>query len=274
MLKNKKLLLDKDCPMCRLYGQCFIQMKLIDKNTLDPYQTISSEYTAEIDMERAKNEIALYDEQNHTTEYGIDAFIAIIAQKRKLLAAFLKSPVVYFFLWRLYRFISYNRKLIAPAQGEWNTRDCTPDVNYTYRWAYIIIVAILTGIILNRFTFYLFPQIGFQYHWYQELLICIGQVIWQGAALTLLYYSKSLDYLGNMSTVSMIGGLLLLPLLIAGQWLSLSAPLLVGYFGFVVGIMLMEHIRRCGLLELPLLVTCSWIAYRGSILLLIFKLAA
>ena len=61
MLKNNKLLIDKNCPMCRIYGKGFTKLKLVDDQTVIDYQTAEEKIFAQIDQERAKSEVALYD---------------------------------------------------------------------------------------------------------------------------------------------------------------------------------------------------------------------
>ena len=273
MLKNRKLLIDQDCPMCNLYGKCFTKIGWIDKNTLNPYQTIHDFYADQIDMERAKTEIALFDKETSTTHYGIDALIEIISQDNIFIKKLLKNKWVHPFLLRLYRFITYNRKVIYPTKKNNGTRDCTPDLNKKYRWFYIIFVAIFTGVILNRFAFYLHAELGWEQSWLREFFISFGQIIWQMVAISFLQKNKTLEYLGNMSTVSLIGGVLLLPVLFLHSYFNFTLSGLIFSFGAVVSIMLMEHIRRCKLLEISFLMTGSWVMFRAVALAVILALS-
>lgn len=266
MLKNRKLLIDKDCPMCKIYGKCFSKIGLIDKNTVTPYQTIHDFYANQIDMERAKNEIALLNTETSTTHYGIDAMIEIVAQGSTFFKEILHSRLVYAFLLRLYRFISYNRKVIYPTLKNENTRDCTPEVNKKYRWSYIVFVAIFTGLVLNQFAFHLNARMDWEHTWVREFIICFGQIGWQLAAISFFKKNKTLEYLGNMSTVSMIGGILLLPVLLANYYFPISLVGLIAMFGIVVSIMFFEHIRRCKLLGVPFAMTISWVGFRTVVL--------
>ena len=266
MLKNRKLLIDKDCPMCNIYGKCFSSVGLVDKNTIAPYQTIPDFYASQIDMDRAKNEIALLNTKTSTTHYGIDAMIEIVTHRSSFLKKILHSKLIYAFLLRLYRFISYNRKIIYPTSTDKTTRDCTPDLNKKYRWSYIFFVAIFTGLILNQFVFHLNARLGWEHNWTREFFICFGQVGWQLSAISFFSKNKSLDYLGNMSTVSMIGGLLILPILLVNNYTTISLEGLILMFGIVVVIMFFEHIRRCKLLGIPFGMTISWVAFRTMVL--------
>ena len=274
MLENNKLLIDKNCPMCCIYGKCFTKFGLIDNNTVTPYQTIEEDYASQIDMERAKTEIALFDSSTATTTYGIDAMIKIVANGNSTITNILHSKIIYAFLLRLYRFISYNRKVIYPTATEKGVRECVPELSQKYRWIYILTVAIFTGIILNQYAFHINTAFGLEHHWAREYYICFGQIAWQLGAIFFIRKNKALEYLGNMSTVSMIGGILLLPVLWLNSIFEFHVLGLLVAFMIVVGIMFFEHIRRCKLLDLPIWMTVSWVTYRtvvlGIILLLVF----
>ena len=131
-----------------------------------------------------------------------------------------------------------------------------------YRWLYIIAVAIFTGVVVNRFSFYLNLQLGWEHNWTREFFISFGQILWQMTAIFFLHKEKTLEYLENMSTVSLIGGVLLLPILLLNMYVPFSLLGLVLSFGVIVSIMLFEHLRRCKLLEISFLMTVSWVLFR------------
>lgn len=269
MLVENKLFIDRDCPMCSIYGNGFTKLGLIDDQTLCQYQNMESVYTEVIDIERAKDEIALHDTLTQTTTYGIDSLIKILGHNRVWLQKLLKFPLVYALLLRLYRFISYNRKVIYPTAPNKQGMACTPSVNLKYRWIYLIFTALFTGVILNQFAFHLNASVGLPHYWSREYLVCFGQIAWQLLAIQLIDKEKALEYLGNMSTVSLIGGLLLLPVLLINSFFPLGTLGLLGAFGLVVGVMFLEHIRRCYLLNVSLKMTASWILYRMVVLVFI-----
>ena len=269
MLKNNKLLIDENCPMCSIYGKCFTKFGLIDQETVSPYQTIEEVYASQIDMERAKTEIALFDNNTANTTYGIDAMIKIVANGNATITNILHSKLIYAFLLRLYRFISYNRKVIYPTAVEKGVRKCIPEVSHKYRWTYILFVAIFTGIVLNQYAFHVNTAFGLEHNWMREYYICFGQIAWQLGAIYFIRKNKALEYLGNMSTVSMIGGILLLPVLWLNSIFEFHVFGLIAAFMSVVGIMFFEHIRRCKLLGLSLWMTASWVTYRTVVLAII-----
>lgn len=258
-LIDNKLLLDADCPMCRLYAKGFEKAGWVDEATYCPYQSFDGLANENLDLDRARNEIALIDTQSNTVKYGIDAFRHIITNRFPFLNGFLKSRPVDFCLRKLYRFISFNRKVIAPSEKKEYTRECVPDINVRYRLAYMVFVIVCSSVVLYNFTRPINSFMGWQNYLGRELLICAGQILWQVAFLWKLLNKKLLEYLGNMMTVSMIGTLLLLPMLL---FTGLPVAFRLFYFVFVVGFMLWEHLRRCKILKIGYLPTISWLVYR------------
>ena len=80
----------------------------------------------------------------------------------------------------------------------------------------------------------------------RELAVCLGQIFWQTLFLKWYLKDKIWDYLGNMMTVSLIGTLLLIPTILT----NLVPVFYLIYFGFVVFIMLLEHLSRFMILKL------------------------
>jgi hypothetical protein len=262
-LQNYKLLIDADCPMCRLYGNAFEAKGLIEKGTCSPYQTIDLSIANLVDMNRAKNEIAFVNTLNNEVIYGLDAFNVILCNAYPILKPFSNLKALDWIGRKLYRFISTNRKVIVPAKVLGN--DCTPTLNAKYRLIYIILIALFSSLVIYNYSTSINQMMGWESSIYRELMMCFGQIFWQSLLLYKILKNKRLDYLGNMMTVSLMGTLLLLPLL----FFNISPIIHLVYFMMVVGIMLLEHLRRCKILEIGIIPTISWISYRLVFLLLI-----
>jgi len=262
MLRNNKLLIDRDCPLCTTYGNGFTRFGLIDSGCALPYQSSQAGELTEIDHDRARNEIALLVTITGETTYGLASIIKILFHRRPLLEKIVNLSPVFITLDTVYKVISYNRNVIAPPSYPSKVRPCIPDFHLAYRWAYIIFVALATALIVNNFTSLLFPHFGWPHSLGTELCICFGQVLWQGTAMLLFSPKNKMTYLGNMSTVSMIGALILLPITMALGMIEASLYLKLALFFGVVGFMFFEHIRRCKLLGISTWMTVSWVAYR------------
>jgi len=46
-----------------------------------------------------------------------------------------------------------------------------------YQWLYIIPVAIFTGVVVNRFSFYLNLELGLEHNWIREFFISFGVIV-------------------------------------------------------------------------------------------------
>jgi hypothetical protein len=246
---------------------------MVDQDTISPYQLVGEEFTSRIDMHRAQNEVALHDTVSGTTIYGLDSMIEIFSQGINWIKKPLQLPIIYLPLKQLYKFITYNRKVIAGGKrSPVEDRTCEPDVNYFYRTLFILFTALFTGWVLNEYVGYITFSFGFETPWYLEYMICFGQVLWQGVMISLWSRKNRWDYLGNMSAVSTLGGILLLPLLMLDSVFEFSGLVFLVYFIVVVGVMLLEHLRRCSNMNLGYLPTVSWLSFRSVILVIIISL--
>ncbi|MFP8894673.1 hypothetical protein [Chryseobacterium sp. EZn1] len=172
------------------------------------------------------------------------------------MAKIARTEPLYWFFQKLYSFVSYNRKQIIPSSKDYTEQSCVPDFNLKYRIAYIGFVVIFSAYILSIFSGKL--NLNLERNFVREFAVCFGQILWQTIFLKAYLKDKIWDYLGNMMTVSLIGTLLLIPALMT----SFTPVFYMIYFGIVVVIMFLEHIRRCRILRLNYLPTISWILFR------------
>jgi predicted DCC family thiol-disulfide oxidoreductase YuxK len=269
MLKDHTIIYDDECPMCREYTKGFVKAGMLDLNGRAAYTEVVACPIPNIDWNRARNEIALVNKQNGTVQYGVDSMITVVAHDRKWLTQLLTANPVYFTLKKLYSFISYNRKVIAPGKVFEGENSCHPDFNLRYRVLYIVATWLLTSIVLMAYARHLFPYIP-ETNFLREFIICGGQVLFQGVFVSLIRKDRTLHYLGNMMTVSMLGALVLIPMLLLQTFIQ-SPLAYLGYFFLVVCLMLVDHARRVKRLGLPWLLSATWVMYRLIVLYTILK---
>jgi hypothetical protein len=273
MITKSKLLIDRDCPLCKAYGSLFKKAGLISDDVLTYYQEVSPNFVQDVDLERAKVEIALVDIANKRVDYGLDAFTRILFSESRFLMALLRVKPVRFALKSLYFFISLNRHVIVRPSLSCTENACSPPLHRGYRLAYSLFTAMVTALILSAYFSRIADQFSIANPWYMEYVICFGQIIWQGTFTLIKYRQQAWEYLGHMSTISLLGGLLLVPPLLLAQVFGFAPIYLVGTFLIVVVIMIQEHLLRCKRKGLGVEVTGSWIFYRLLILAFIaFKL--
>lgn len=255
-LKNHTLIYDNECPMCTIYSKGFTKYGMLDENGREAFTEISVRNKKLVDFNRAKNEIALVDHDNNTVTYGSDSLLLIIGSSFPVLERIARIPPLYGFFKKVYSFVSYNRKQIIPSEKESTEQSCIPDFNLKYRLAYIAFVALFSAYVLSIYSGK--PDVNLTPDFVRELAVCLGQIFWQTLFLKRYLKDKLWDYLGNMMTVSLMGTLLLIPALL----IALPPVFYLVYFGIVVFIMLLEHMRRCGILKLSYFPTISWILFR------------
>lgn len=269
-----RLYYDDDCPLCVAYTNWFVKFNFLKPEGRIPFSEIENEQNKNLDIDRARNEIALINAETHEIFYGINSLVEILNTKIPFTKAIAKFPPIYFLLVQLYKFISYNRKVIV-GDGLCNKVSCTPDFNYSYRIAFLIFASVITGLILNAYTIHLQSLLPIG-SFYRELIICIGQIIFQYIVARWLVKTPTLilHYLGNMMTVSLIGSLLLLPLLLMSA-LHFTIPpfVFLGYFGLIVVFMLWLHIKRVKAIPVSNLLSLTWVLYRILLLVIIFGFA-
>lgn len=262
-LKNHTLIYDNECPMCNLYSKGFTHCGMLDEDGREAFTEISVRNRTLVDFNRARNEIALVDHTKNEVVYGLDSLLLIIGNSFPLLEKIARIQPLYWFFKRLYSFVSYNRKQIIPSAKDDTETSCIPDFNLKYRIAYIAFVVIFSASILSLFSGRM--GLNLKPDFIRELTVCLGQILWQTVFLRNYLKDKIWDYLGNMMTVSLMGTLLLIPVLLT----DFAPVLYLIYFGIVVLAMFLEHLRRCKILKLNYKPTISWILFRLTALAII-----
>jgi len=262
-LKNHTLIYDNECPMCNIYSKGFTKCGMLDESGREAFSELSENNKNLIDFNRAKNEIALVNHNKNTVVYGLDSLLLIIGNSFPVLEKIARIQPLYWFFKKLYSFVSYNRKQIVPSEKDYQEQSCVPDFNLKYRLLYFGFVVFASSYVLSAFTSKL--GFGLQQNYTRELAICLGQILWQTLFLSLYLNEKLWDYLGNMMTVSLIGTLLLIPVFIFDFTVLFNRI----YFGIVVFIMFLEHLRRCKILKLNLFPTISWMMFRMTVLVIL-----
>jgi len=269
-LTDHTIIYDDECPMCKVYTKAFVNTGMLDKNGREAYTYALQEPIANIDWNRARNEIAMINKKDGTITYGVESLLAIVGHSFPIFQPLFRFGLFKFLVRRLYFFISYNRKVVAPGKAFEGCDACTPDMNYSYRWAYIIFAWLITSLILvsySKLAIPLFPESGFA----REFIVCGGQIIFQGAIVLLVRKERAIHYLGNVMTISLGGALLLCPMFLVARFID-SNLLFVGYFMMVVACMLAEHLRRVKILALPWYISGTWLLYRFMVLYVILYL--
>jgi len=243
---------------------------MLDANGRKPYAQLTNKEMLHVDVQRAANEIALVDNHNKTVTYGIDSLLKVIGNSFPIVEKIGTTKSVHYMLKKLYSFISHNRKVIIPNKKSNAALQCTPDFNYSYRITYIIFATLVTAFVLYNYSglIVMLPAGNFN----RELLLAAGQVAFQGMFFIKKDTKMAINYFGNLITVSLMGSLLLVPLLLLAQFIALHQIIALCWFGLTATFMFIEHYRRVITLELPHYLCLTWVLYRIIALALILSL--
>ena len=199
---------DRTCPMCRWYTREFIRFRLLDEAGRVSFSDMKATgLDCRIDLERGRNEIPLVDHVSGRTLYGVDAMVHLLKRKLPWLPKFAAFAPMNWFVRRLYKFVSYNRRTIAPSVKTPVPFDCTPDFNWTYRLLYLALAFAFSAWLLPT------PLLFF-------VLGGLAAPFWSS------HLEDRMEWLGQMATILFVGTLLFLPL----GGLGTLAVLLVGGF--------------------------------------------
>jgi hypothetical protein len=269
-LANQTLLYDDTCPLCSVYTTGFIKTGMLDANGRKPYAQLTNNEMLFVNVQRAATEIALIDNHNKTVTYGIDSLLIVIGNSFPIIEKIGTFTPIHYMIKKLYSFVSYNRKVIIPNKKSNALLQCTPNFRYSYRIAYIIFATLVTAVVLYNYSGLIttLPAGSFN----RELLLAAGQIVFQGMFFIKKDSKAALNYFGNLITVSLMGSLLLLPMLLLSHYVALHQTIILGWFGLTAAIMFIEHYRRIKILELPHYLCLTWVLYRIIALALILNL--
>lgn len=267
-LENHVVLFDAECPMCQAYTKTFVKTGMLSMNGRTAYQSGMDNICPVIDKQRAVDEIALVDLENGEVTYGVKSLFKIIGNACPIFGPLFSFKPFVWLMSKVYAFISYNRRVIIPADKTGDEYIYQPSFRIQYRIAYLLFTWFCTGYILTAYA-HLLAGIVPLGSAFREYFICGGQIIFQGIVISTFAKNKLWNYLGNMMTISFGGSLLLLLALAFSHWFKIPQGYFAIYFMGVAGLMLLEHIRRTKLLDLGWALTITWVLYRIILLLII-----
>ena len=269
-LRNHIILFDSECPMCRVYTEAFVRSGMLGEGGRAAYQIKMENVCPVIDRQRAVNEIALINTQSGEVTYGVESLFKVIGNAWPAFGPLFSFKPFTWLMSKVYAFIAYNRRIIIPAGKTEEAYTYQPTFKLHYRVAWLLFTWLVTSCILTAYAHLLTGVIPLGGPW-REYLICGGQIVFQGVMISTFARKKLWNYLGNMMTISFAGSLLLLLMLGIVHLVKLPAIMFPLYFMGVAGLMLLEHIRRTGLMELGWVLTATWVLYRVGLLLVLLK---
>jgi predicted DCC family thiol-disulfide oxidoreductase YuxK len=214
-MENKILIYDDNCPLCCWYSNLFVKYGFLKAEGRKAFSTIDPSLLTAFDIERGRNEIPFIDTKTRQTLYGVDALLEILGSKFPFLKKTGRIKPVYWFSKKLYKLISFNRKVIVAKKCGPGTFDCAPEMNYFYRLLFLFVFLAFNTMMLIPIHYRVLSKLPC-YH------LSSGEL--QGAHFLfasancilslLLKRKKSIEYLGQVNMLALTSILLLIPLLL------------------------------------------------------------
>lgn len=127
----------------------------------------------------------------------------------------------------------------------------------------------VTAATLNQFALLIAHLLTIDYDWKFELAMVIGQVLFQMIFLWKHSVAEKITYTEALLTVSFIGSILLLPIIVLNHYYPQTDIINLVYFFGVVSIMFLIHWSKVHRLRLPWWLCFTWVLYRLIILVFI-----
>lgn len=243
--KNKILVYDDACPLCAWYTGAFVKAGILPEEGRQAFSSSSPELLSCFNRQQGNNEIPLIDQNTHQVWYGIDAMLEMLGERFPLVKTIGYWQPVNWLLKKIYRFISYNRKVIVAKKPVPGAVDCTPDFSIRYRMLFMAIFLLFNTLMLFPIHNYLLTKVplytastaGLQT--LHTILVCINCLL-----ALVLPVKVGVEYLGQVNMLALVTILLLVPLLLLNAWFGLAAWLNIGYLLLLSVFIVKEYFRR------------------------------
>jgi len=134
---------------------------------------------------------------------------------------------------------------------------------------YIVVMLISIGITtytLSRFSLLIQSLLSIPYDWKIEVAIVTGQLLFQLPFIWNRSTFEIIRYQYNMLLISLMGSVLLWPIITINEFQVQTIRTNLIYFFSVVSIMFLVHMYRVKKLELPTYLCYTWVLFRLLIL--------
>ena len=244
-MKNKILIYDDNCPLCTWYSGLFVKYRFLNADGRKPFSTLDDKLLSLIDFDKSKDEIPLLDISTKKVLYGIDALLEILDQKIPCIKTMGNLTPVKWFLKKLYKLISYNRKVIVAKRCGQGSIDCSPDINYFYRFLFMMICLLaFNTLMLWPFQNNLFSKLSYYHLDLYQLQAAHFSFVAINCTLAFTFTKeKGYEYLGQVNMLASTVILLLIPLMLIHQ-LFFSELFSTVWLIITAAFIFKEYVRR------------------------------
>ncbi|MEO8770763.1 MAG: hypothetical protein ABI402_11775 [Ferruginibacter sp.] len=218
MKPNKIIVYDDTCPLCAAYTQGFVSAGMIEKENRKNFTSIDPSLLELLDKKRCPNEIPVIDFETKEVLYGIDAITSILQTRVPFIKKTVQLKYINWPLHKIYKLISYNRKVIVASKTIACNFDCTPDFNYKYRLVFMLLFSLFNIIMLFPIQAQIlhnsFVSISINQLLIANLLLIILNIFIAG----FLNIKISFEYLGQMNMIVLTSIILTIPVIFLNKY--------------------------------------------------------
>ncbi|MGC4100142.1 hypothetical protein [Ferruginibacter sp.] len=133
----------------------------------------------------------------------------------------------------------------------------------------MLLSIIAVAFTLSRYALLIQHLLSIKYNWLFELCMVTGMLFFQYPFIYKRTWKTKLDYYFYMLLVSLMGGILLWPVIIVNHFDPCTDLINIVYFFAVVWVMFWQHKKIVQQLLLPVFISYTWVLYRLIILIFI-----
>jgi predicted DCC family thiol-disulfide oxidoreductase YuxK len=242
---DKILLYDDYCPLCTWYSGLFVKTGLLKPGNRVAFSKADLSVLTAIDIEKGKDEIPLFDPATRQTLYGIDSLLEILGNKFQFIKKAGKIRPVNWLLKKLYKLVSYNRKVIVARKCGPGTFDCSPGFNFFYRIVFLFIFFFFNSFMLFPLHVHIFSHLSF-YHLTGAQLQAGHLVFVAINCLIAVFLNRkmAIEYLGQVNMLALVSILLLTAVMLLNVFFSFSDFIILFCLASITAFIVKEYYRR------------------------------
>jgi predicted DCC family thiol-disulfide oxidoreductase YuxK len=270
MKANTILVYDDSCPLCAAYTRAFVKAGFLSKEERKAFSTIDTDFLATVNMDKGRNEIPLIDLQTKQVWYGIDALLEILDRRIPFIKLIGKIKPVNFLLKKIYKLISYNRRVIVAPAAKPISCDCTPDFNIKYRMAFMLFFLLFNSAVLLPIHTYITEDSFFETTTFMQLQTAHLLLVTDNILLALFIGGrKGIEYIGQVNMLALTVILLLFPLMAINKYIAVANSFVTNfYLAGLTGFIIREYIRRMKFAGI--IPEKKWVVFANAFSILLF----
>ena len=224
-LKSKTIIYDETCPLCDAYTGSFVKAGALGKDGRTTFSDVDNATLTKLDINRARHEIPLMDNATGEVLYGLDGLMLLMSEMFPFLKPIITKTWFKKMISPVYKFISYNRRVIAGSFYGGVGFDCAPD--FSLKWRLALIAFGMSFIAGGIYSFSVIAGVSNVFMVF--VVVFIYFLIMLAADLAFnKTFEERIDYLGHLVTLGIMESVLFVATALIAKFLNLPALLFAG----------------------------------------------